>query len=717
MTPDDPLSLPPPDLESSSPSADGAPAGDPLWRSFERILNFHQVNVDKSLLEAQIAVDWSKKLTPSDILTIGRHLGLEVAVRSIAGIDLAGLTKPALVMKAEAWSFVSLPQQGAVPSLWVPEGEIDFDALRDSRARDLFVMEFDRRAAHLQATSAADASWFWDMLWRHKRDYVDIGLSTFFINLFALVVPLYSMTVFDRVVPNHAHETLLALSIGMFLAYLFNLGFKLVRSHVMNVVTARIATRIDIEFMDHLLRLNVPAQKLSVGERFDLFHELQGLRDFFAGRLLPAVVDLPFFLLFLIVIYSIAPGVSLVVLGGVVALLLTNLGARMATGGRAKAYFREARSKNAVLAEMLAGASTIRLFNATGAMLLKWQGLSDRLGRSGERRQRLASFADELSYMVMSLISMFVIIAGVSEIETGELSVGGLVACNILVSRTLSPIMGLAAVLGKLRQSLDSLKSIDTIFRLKVEPKVTADYAAKGPFTGAMRLQDITFYHPGQVHPTLYHLNLEIRPGELVGIIGRTGAGKSTITRLLDGTVTPQSGYVYVDNLALETVHPAEWRQSLGIVPQDPFFFAGSVRDNILLGVGEAVDEAWLKQVMSMSGLEPLLRQAGYGMDFQVGEGGQRLSGGQRQSLALARALIRKPNILLFDEPTNGMDNDLEQYVMNALRPYLQGRTLVMITHRTPLLAMVNRLVLIDRGAVAADGPTDEMMRRLAGKG
>ena len=690
---------------------------DPLWRSLERILSFYQVRLDKDLTESQIAVDWNKPLTASDVMLISRHLGLDLEVHSIAGRDVAELRKPSLILLPNSRSLVSLPQDGTLPALWMPEGAIDVDALCQSRDKNLLAIEFDRPAS---ASSRVDdnaprAQWFWELLRKQSRDYIDIGAATFFINLFMLITPLFSMTVFDRVVPNHAHETLAALTIGIVLAYIFNFGFKLIRGHVLGAVVARVATQLDTHFMDHLLRLSGPTNKLTVGERFDLFHELQSLRDFFASRLIPAIVDMPFFILFLLVIYMIGPAVALVVAIGVVLLFLVNIGCHTSVNRTSKAHFREARGKNAALVEMLSGASAVRMFNAIGFTLFRWQRLAERVATSSQRSQNAAGLADDLSMTVMSLISIFVIVVGVGSVETGEMSLGGLVACNILVARTLSPIMTLSAVMGRMRQSLHSLKVIDNIFHLPAEARVTVEYEPKGPFKGAMRLHDITFYHPGQVHATLYHLNLDIRPGERVGLIGRTGAGKSTVTRILDGSLTPQSGQVFVDGLVLSAIHPAEWRQSLGIVPQEPFVFSGSLRENILLGVSEAVDEGWLKQVLGMSGLDVLMQQAGYGLDFDVGEAGARLSGGQRQSLAIARALIRKPQILLLDEPTNGMDNDLELRVKEALQAYTRDKTMILVTHRTSLLSLANRLVLIDRGGVAADGPPDEVIRRLSG--
>lgn len=694
-------------------------AHDPLWRSLERILSFFQLRLDKDLAESQIAVDWNKPLTPPEVIQIGRHLGLDLNVRAIAGIDIPELRKPSLILLPDATSLVSLPHDNKLPALWVPEGAIDIDALCKNKQKTLYVLEFDKPAAasKRQDTDASRTAWFWELLRKQGRDYIDIGMATFFINMFMLITPLFSMTVFDRVVPNHAHETLLALTIGIVLAYVMNLGFKLIRGHVLGAVVARVAAQLDTDFMDHLLRLTIPAHKLTVGERFDLFHEMQGLRDFFASRLVPAIVDLPFFVLFLIVIYAISPSVALVVTVGVLLLLGVNWLCRVPVDRAAKKHFRDVRGKNAALVELLSGVTAIRMFNATGFTLFRWHHLAERGAESARRSQNMAGLADDISLTIMYLISIFVIVAGVGAIETGDMSLGGLVACNILVGRTLGPIMNLASVMGRLRQSLDSLKTIDNIFHLPAEPKVSADYEPKGPFSGAMRLQDVTFYHPGQVHPTLYRLTLDIRAGDKVGLIGRTGAGKSTITRLLDGSLKPQTGHVFADGLVLDAIHPAEWRHDLGIVPQEPFVFSGTLRDNILLGMRDEVDETWLKQVLAMSGLDVLMQQAGYGLDFDVGEAGSRLSGGQRQAMAIARALVRKPKILLLDEPTNGMDNDLELRVKAALHAYIRDKTLVMVTHRTSLLSLVDRLILIDQGGIAADGPSDTVIRGLTKKG
>lgn len=687
---------------------------DPLWQGFARVLQFYQLPLNSKLVLAQVPLDATRPLALEDLQRIARQRGFAVTARAMLPADLNGLTLPHLLLLTPENPLVLLPEKGALRVVDARNGKPQ--ALPEGN-KPLLAIGFDKaQAVTLDKAVVLQrrAAWFWELFWQYRRDYRDMAVATLFINLFALVTPLFSMNVYDRVVPNHAEETLWALTTGVVLAFLFNLVFKLVRGHMLGRVAAQLAAKLDTDLMDQLLRLQGTAQQLTVGEKSDLFREMHGLREFFAMRLMPAVLDLPFFLLFLIVIYIIDPGLMLVVLGGIALMFVASLLCRLPTNRAADHQAQELRSKNAVLVEMLSGAAAIRLFNAAGLHLFRWQRISQRAATSGYRSQHIVGLMDDLDLTIMSLISVFVIVVGVYEIEKGALSVGGLVAASILVGRAMSPVMSIASVVARLRQSLNALQTIDRIFNLPVEPHVPMDYAPKAPFKGALALQDVTFYHPGQVRPTLYHLSLRITPGEKVGIIGRTGAGKSTIAQLFEGVLTPQTGQVLADDLQLATIHPVEWRQQLGIVPQESFFFSGTIRANIMLGVQDAVDDAWLQQVLQMCGLDVLLQQAGISLEFEIGEGGARLSGGQKQAIALARAMIRRPQIMLLDEPTNGMDHTLENHVRQALQQFARDKTLILVTHRTTLLGLVDRLVLIEGGKVAADGPRDSILKLLA---
>jgi len=678
---------------------------DPLWQGFCRVLQFYQLPVNAKLVLAQVPLDPSKPLALEDIQRIARQRGFVTTARAILPADIGALSTPHLVVVNDKTLLVYWPDKNQSKLMDAVTGALT--TLPASKT-PVLTIGFDKAQTAPSESVQRKAAWFWDLFWQHKRDYWDLVIATLFINIFALITPIFSMNVYDRVVPNHAEETLWALTAGVVLAFGFNFIFKLVRGHILGRVTAKLAAKLDVDLMDHLLRLQGTAQALTVGEKTDLFREMQSLRDFFASRLMPAVLDMPFFILFLVVIYVIDPGLTLVVLAGIALMFVVSLSCRIPTQRSAEDNAQELRGKNTVLVELLSGAASVRMFNAMGVHLHRWQRIAERSAQSGYRSQHFMGLMDDLDMTIMFLINVFVF--GVYEIEKGALSMGGLVAASILVGRAMSPIMALASVAARLRQSMNSLQTIDRIFSLPVEENLPMDYAPKAPFKGALELQDVTFYHPAQVRPTLYHLSLRIAPGEKVGLIGRTGAGKSTLTHMLEGNLQPQSGQVLADNMVLSSIHPVEWRQQLGVVPQDSYFFSGTIRSNILLGVTEVVDEVWLQQVLQMTGLDVLLQQAGYGLDFQIGEGGCRLSGGQKQAIALARAMVRRPQILLLDEPTNGMDHTLENHVRGALQQFARERTLVLVTHRTTLLG----LVLIEGGKVAADGPRDEILKLLA---
>jgi ATP-binding cassette subfamily B protein/ATP-binding cassette subfamily C protein LapB len=691
-------------------------ADDLLWRSLAHIYEFYRLRLDSALIQAQVAIDWTQPLQLHDLVRVARHVGLEVEERAVTAGDLDGFRIPVVIPCADGEYRVFVPGSG----FWDPAEQRQAD-LPSASGKLFRVLTLEKTAPDAVKVMDSDRQtgahdWFWKPFWSHKGDFVDLAVTTFFINMFALLMPVYTKNVYDRVVPNHAEETLVALTIGIVLAFAFNLGFKMVRGHVLETMAARLASHFDDQLMDHILHLNASGSSLTVGEKSDLFREIQNLRDFFAARLMPAVLDLPFFLMFLVVIYLIGPGLLPVVAGGIVLMFLVNLALAASVNRTSDTQFKETRRKNAVLVELLSGASSIRLFNAVGSHLRGWSRVADRSTQAAQHSQHVMELAGDISITVTYLINVLLIVVGVGEIQAGNLSVGSLVAASILVGRALAPVMTLAMVAGRLRQSLDSLRVIGRIFALPAEARLTADYQPKGSFSGRLTLEDVTYYHPGQVRPTLYHMSLSIAAGEKIGLIGRTGAGKSTITRLLDGTLKPQSGLVMADGYLLDAIHPVEWRGSLGIVPQDSFFFSASIRENILMGAAEGVDEAWLDQVLSMSGLAMLLSQAGHGIDSQIGEGGQRLSGGQKQAIAIARALIRRPDILLLDEPTNGMDHDLEQHVKASLKEFAHNRTLVLVTHRTSLLGLVDRLVVVDGGRIAADGPRDAVLKQLAGE-
>jgi ATP-binding cassette subfamily B protein/ATP-binding cassette subfamily C protein LapB len=694
---------------------------DPLLRCLELVFQHHRLKLDKALTRAALPIDWAQPLSADSAAAIARHAGLVVENAAIDTQAASELRAPAIVMTAGGALFALLPDAVGPPALKNPEGAATpLNTLENGGA--LSVLTFEKKilapdAGALSFRRISAAQWFWAPMRGHRSDYVDILLATLFINLFAVAFPVFSMNVYDRVVPNNAQETLLALTAGIVLCFVVNFAFKAMRSKIIEAQAARIAAHLDAALMRHLLRIPDGASGLSVGEKSNLFREVQNLRDFFALKFLPALMDLPFFILFLLVIQAIAPGILTVVIGGVALMFVVTLAAQAPVDRTAHDNFAETQNKNTVLVETLNGSETIRQFNAFGEKLLSWGRLALRSADAAQKSQYMNTLAMDLCVTIMFLVNVFVIYEGVTEIKNGRLTMGGLVAASILVGRAMAPIMNIAMVTGNLKRSLDMIRTIDGVFKITGDPEREASYHSKAPFKGALEMRDVTFTYKGQARPSLQGASLSIAPGERVGILGKTGAGKSTVAKILAGSLAPLRGQVFVDGTAMELIHPDEWRGSIGVVSQDPFFFSGSIRDNILIGLGgHDVDEAWFREAVQIAGLDILLQQSGFGLDYQVGEGGKRLSGGQRQALAIARAIVRKPQVLFMDEPTNGMDSALEQAVRNRLDAFCKGRTLVLVTHRTTLVPLVGRLVIVDQGRIIADGPRDDIMRRLTGE-
>ncbi len=381
-----------------------------------------------------------------------------------------------------------------------------------------------------------------------------------------------------------------------------------------------------------------------------------------------------------------------------------------------KSMFASVQHKSSLLIQTLAGMDTIKMLGATGSKLFQWKMVSDHSIEAQRRNNLLSGLATNISILLTYAVTVGILYLGVHEIAHNGLTVGAVVAASLLSGRCIGPIVQLSGLVARMKQSEDVLKAIDKVFSLPYEEPSVANLAPKGPFKGKIQLSNVNFTYPDQPRPALNNINLTINPGERVGFIGRTGAGKSTLARIICRFMEPQSGNIFIDDFATDAISMAELRRSIGYVPQEGFFFSGSIRSNVLMGQDD-INPAILDQAVHTAGLDVILSGVGKGLDMEVGEGGNRLSGGQRQAMALARALVRDPRILVFDEPTNGIDNALEATIKQNLDTYLQGRTFVMITHRTSLLSLVDRLVLVERGQIVADGPREEVLKKLSGPG
>lgn len=566
--------------------------------------------------------------------------------------------------------------------------------------------------SHMKSWHSLD--WFWEPVRRYWKQYSEILVVSFFSNLLVIALPIFTMNVYDRVAVNFSEATLIVLTLGIVLALFFDFLFKNLRTIVLERVAGRVGAQYDLDLMERLMAIKPTAMKLSVGEKTNLFREIQGIKDFYASRLMPSLVDVPFFFLFVGVMYVISPWVALVPFLAAIAIIVVTRGLQVPVNRAAETHFKGMQNKSATLVQMLTGTDTLKMLGATGSGLFQWNVVSQHSIDTARKNNVLISITTNLCIMITYLVTVFVLVVGVHQISQGALTVGGLVACSLLSGRAIGPIINISGLIGRLKQSSDVLKAIDRIFTLPHDDIAQTRNSAKGPLKGTIEFSEVSFAYPEQPRPALQKVSLTIQPGERVALIGRTGAGKTTLARMITRFLEPVQGTLFIDGYAMDSISPEELHRSVGYVPQDGFFFSGTIRSNILMGVEDASEEA-LQQAVKLSGLDIILQSVGGGLDMEVGEGGKRLSGGQKQALALARAIVRNPSILVFDEPTNGIDNGLEATIKQGLESYLQGRTFVMITHRTTLLSLVDRLILLDNGRVVADGPRDEVLARLAG--
>ncbi|MDF3055197.1 MAG: type secretion system permease/ATPase, partial [Gammaproteobacteria bacterium] len=375
--------------------------------------------------------------------------------------------------------------------------------------------------------------------------------------------------------------------------------------------------------------------------------------------------------------------------------------------------YRHSAEKQATLIETLGASETVKSGSAEGVIQRKWETVVGLAARASIKLRLISNSSINFSIFAQQITSVIVVICGVYKIAAGDLTVGGLIACTILAGRGLAPMSQVASLLMRYHQSMHSLASLNKVMDLPVERPDGKSYLHRPHIEGAIQFREVSFRYPGQQVDALTNFSLTIKPGEKVGILGRIGSGKTTLAKLLQGFYEPKSGMVLIDGTDLHQIDPADLRRNMGYVPQDVVLFYGSIRDNIAFGVPHVEGDEILSAA-KIAGVDRFVKLKPQGYDLQVGERGACLSGGQRQSIAIARAVLLNPKILLMDEPTNNMDEMTEKQLITALTPYIQDKTLILTTHKPSMLVLVDRLVIIENGHLVADGPKASVIEALS---
>lgn len=558
--------------------------------------------------------------------------------------------------------------------------------------------------------------WFWGTLAENKGIYRDVMVAAFLINLFALAMPLFTMNVYDRVVPNKAVETLWVLGIGVGLIVLGDLLLRSMRAYFLDWASARIDVKLSSQIMEKVLGTRYEAKPTSVGSFASNLRSFESVRDFITSATVVTLIDLPFGIIFLIVIAWISPYMVLPALVGGTIVLVYSLSVQTKMHDLSETMYRASAQRNAALIESLVGLETVKSMGVEGQMQGKWEKSALFLSEVGSKLKLLSSSITNGSYALQQIISVAIIILGVYLISNGDLTMGGLIACSQLTSRALAPISQIASLFTQYHTAATSLKSLEDIMSKPVERSKEVSFLSRPAFKGEIEFKNVSFKYPGSDELALNRISFRIRPGEHVGLIGRMGSGKTTINKLILGLYQPTEGAILIDGIDARQIDPAELRRCIGYVQQDNHLFYGTLRDNITLRHQHADDQAVL-QAAQVGGIAEFVNTHPKGFDLEVGERGDTLSGGQRQGVGIARAFVTRPQIVLLDEPTSAMDHSGEETVKRNIAEAAAGKTLIVISHRNAMLELAERLIVIDSGQIVADGNKEDVTAALrAGK-
>ena len=563
------------------------------------------------------------------------------------------------------------------------------------------------RAESEEIKSAGD--WFWDTLFKFWPTYSQVLLAAVLINLFALASPLFVMNVYDRVVPNHAEETLWVLALGVTIVIFFDFLLKTLRSYFVDNTGKRIDVLLSSKIFSQVLNIKMQARPDSSGAFANRLREFESLREFFSSAALVAMVDLPFVILFLIIIYTIGGVVVLAPALAVPIVLATGIFLQWPMRRAISKEIEQKSQKHGVILETIGALETVKSLGAESRMQRDWERFVGRAAKTSLGARLVAGTGITFSQTAMQLVTVGVILLGVYQIMDGEMTIGGLIACTIISGRAMAPLGQVAMLLSRYNQAMVALDSLNEIMELPVEREAGKTFLSRPDIKGDVRFNQVSFSYPGVDVAAVDDVSFHIKPRERIAFIGPIGSGKTTISRLIAGLYEPTEGSVLLDNTDLRQIDPSDVRSHIGVVMQEVLLFQGSVRDNIAMGAPFA-DDAMILEASKLAGVHEFVSRHPQGYDWMVGERGQALSGGQRQAIGLARALITNPRILILDEPTSMMDMQAEKMFMHRLGTVLADKTMILITHRPTLLSLVNRVVILGHGKIVKDESKDDVL-------
>ena len=674
---------------------------------------------ETSLIAGLPLVD--QRLTPELFVRAATRAGLEAKVVERKLVDISSVVLPVVLLleRNRAVVLTGIDTENDQLTVLSPEnGEertIDLATTKKAYTGYCIYVKAEQRfesVAENHTEKNSRQHWFWSVMRSSWRIYRDVLLASFFINLFAVATPLFVMNVYDRVVPNQAIETLWVLAIGILIVYVFDLILKGLRGYFIEVAGKKSDILLSSFLFERVLGSRFSERPNSVGSFVSQFREFDTVRNFYTSSTIAALVDLPFVVLFLLLIFYVGGPLVWIPVVALPLIILYGLIMQKPIKHAVEQTFASSAQKNATLVEALVGLESVKVLGAEGFLQRVWEKSVGHLAHWSQRMRMLSLSVGIFSSLIQQASNVVLIIAGVYLIVERELTMGALIACFMLAGRAMSPIAQVASLMVSYDQTKTALTALDDIVAKPQERNPEKPFVKRPSFEGAIQFNKVTFLYPDEKQPALEGVSFSIKPGEKVAIIGRIGSGKSTIQKLLLGLYQPEQGSVMFDGIDSQQIDPADLRRHIGYVPQDVVLFAGSIKSNIVYGTSQ-VDDSDIIEAASLAGVKEFVDRHPLGFDRPVGERGQSLSGGQRQSIGIARALLSRPSMYILDEPTSGMDNSTETLIKDNLNSSLKDSTLILVTHKTSLLSLVDRVIVLDGGKLVADGPKDSVLDAL----
>ena len=556
--------------------------------------------------------------------------------------------------------------------------------------------------------------WFWSAFLENKQTYYKVMLAATLVNFMSVGSSIFIMVVYDRVLPNSAYESLYALTIGMALVIIFDFVLKMLKTYFIDYAGEYVDKNVGDTIFNRLLDAPTAVVTGPVGATANTFREFDSVRDFFTSATLSLIVDIPFIFLFIFVIYLIAGPLAYIPLVAVPVVLLIGILIQPFLARVSEDLGQHNQEKQSVLVETITGIESIKVLGGGDLVKERWNDAATKQSSRSRLSRALAQIAVNSAQSAQQICLVGIVFYGVFLVSEGTVSMGGMVAAVLLSSRTLAPLAQIANLFGRANNAKTSYKRLASFMEETQEDDVSEKNkgAIRREKLGSIEFKDTTYRYPEADLDTLRSINLSVNEGEKVAILGRNGSGKSTLMKLASGLFKASDGLVMYDGVDIKQLHTDDLSKSIGIVLQDVQLFSGSIRENITMG-REDINQDDLINAGKLSGLDDFVSKIPGGYDLQLSDGGKGLSGGQRQSIALARAIGHKPTHFILDEPTSAMDMNDENIFISQMSSIMQDTTMLIVTHRMPLLNLVDRIIVMNEGQIVEDGPKEEIINKL----